>query len=162
LRPFLLILIYVMLELMDAGTTLYLYENFPSGRELNPYVDPSSWQGLLLAPVTFFVHAAFLLSVFFAEKGKHNIAAEGGLLSNAAHAAYFALYLIFTDLLAVINNLMPFIGIGTPISYVLMFMENFPGSEFQHLWMFLAVVFLVMAPVGLWIVKLIYRSKAAA
>jgi hypothetical protein len=151
-----------MLELMDAGTTLYLYENFPSGRELNPFVDPSSWQGLLLAPVTFFVHAAFLLSVFFAEKGKHNIAAEGGLLSNAAHAAYFALYLIFIDLLTVMNNLMPFIGISSPVSYVLMFMGNFPGSEFQHLWMFAAVVFLVMAPVGLWIVKLIYRSKAAA
>jgi hypothetical protein len=151
-----------MLELMDAGTTFYLYENFPSGRELNPFVDPSSWQGLLLAPVTFFVHAAFLLSVFFAEKGKHNIAAEGGLLSNAAHAAYFALYLIFIDLLTVMNNLMPFIGISSPVSYVLMFMGNFPGSEFQHLWMFAAVVFLVMAPVGLWIVKLIYRSKAAA
>jgi hypothetical protein len=151
-----------MLELMDAGTTLYLYENFPSGRELNPFVDPSSWQGLLLAPVTFFVHAAFLLSVFFAEKGKHNIAAEGGLLSNAAHAAYFALYLIFIDLLTVMNNLMPFIGISSPVSYVLMFMGNFPGSEFQHLWMFAAVVFLVMAPVGLWVVKLIYRSKAAA
>ncbi len=162
MRPFLLILIYVMLELMDAGTTLYLYENFPSGRELNPFVDPSSWQGLLLAPVTFFVHAAFLLSVFFAEKGKHNIAAEGGLLSNAAHAAYFALYLIFIDLLTVMNNLMPFIGISSPVSYVLMFMGNFPGSEFQHLWMFAAVVFLVMAPVGLWVVKLIYRSKAAA
>jgi hypothetical protein len=64
--------------------------------------------------------------------------------------------------LAVINNLMPFMGISTPISYVLMFMENFPGNESQHLWMFLSTVFLVMAPVGLWIVKLIYRSKAAA
>ena len=162
MRPFLLILVYVMLNLLDAGTTVYLFENFPSGRELNPFVDPSSWQGNLLAPIKFFVYAAFLLLLIMAEKGKHNISAEGGLFSNAAIAAFLALCLIFSKLLAVINNLMPMVGISTPISYVMMFMSNFPGNESQHQWMFLSVLYIVMAPVGLWVVKLIYRSKAAA
>ena len=162
MRPFLLILVYVMLNLMDAGTTVYLFENFPSGRELNPFVDPSSWQGLLLAPINFFVYAAFLLFIILAEKGKHNISAEGGFFSNAALAAYFSLFLTFTQLLAVINNLMPMVGISTPISYVMMFMSNFPGNEFQHQWMFWSMLFIVMTPAGLWVVKLIYRSKAAA
>lgn len=146
---------------MDAGTTVYLYENFPSGRELNPYVDPGGWLGILLAPVKFIVYAAFLFGVVIAEKRIQTISAKGGLLSDAALLAYLPLFLIFTKLLAVINNLMPMIGISTPISYVLMFTKHFPGSESLHYSMFWSVLFLILAPLGLTIVKSIYSLKPA-
>ena len=161
MRPFLLISIFVMLCLMDAGTTVYLYESYASGRELNPYIDPRGWFGILLAPVKFIVYAIFLLAVVFAERRIEMISAKGGLLSDAALLAYLPLFLIFTKLLAVLNNLMPLIGISTPISYVLMFMKNFPGNESLHYSIFWSVVFLALAPLGLTIVKMIYRVKPA-
>lgn len=162
MRPFLLISIFVLLCLMDAGTTVYLNENYPSGRELNPYTDPRGWLGILLAPVKFIVYAVFLLGVVIAERRIETISSKEGLLSDSALLAYLPLFLIFTKLFAITNNLMPTIGISTPISFVLMFMKNFPGNESLHYSIFWSVLFLVLAPLGLTIVKSIYRFKPTA
>lgn len=161
MRLFSLVLLFAVLSLLDAGTTIYLYENFPSGRELNPYVYPGSWAGLLLAPVKFLIYALFLFCVIFSERNEKIISGTDGLLSDAAMVAYFPLFLIFTKVLAVLNNLMPMIGISTPISYVLMFMKNFPGDESIHYPMFWSALFLMMAPPGLWAVRRIYRVAPA-
>jgi|GEM_PF-6540347 len=161
MRAFFLISIFVVLCFIDAISTVYLFENYPSGRELNPYVDPQSMLGILLAPAKFIVYAVFLLGVVGAEKRVQTIASKEGLLSDAALLAYLPMFLIFTKLLAIANNLMPMIGISTPISYVLMFMENFPGSESLHYSMFWSALFLILAPVGLTIVKSIYRLKTS-
>jgi hypothetical protein len=51
MRPWILVAIFALLALLDALTTVYLFNTFPDGRELNPYVNPGSLSGLLFAPV---------------------------------------------------------------------------------------------------------------
>lgn len=159
MRLLLLILLFALLCLLDAASTIYLYQNIPSGRELNPYIDPGSFTGILLVPVKFIVYGLFLVCLMMAEKNEKTISAKGGLLSNAALLAYFSLFLIFTKVLAILNNLMPIVGISTPISYFLRFMQNFPGDESLHYSMFWSAMFLLLAPLGLSIVKHIYRPS---
>ncbi|MDP3518270.1 MAG: hypothetical protein Q8S94_13980 [Pseudohongiella sp.] len=159
MRPWLLVTIFIILCLLDAGMTVYLQHHFPLGRELNPYVDPTSWTGILLAPAKWIVYGLFLTCLLLAEKRVDVISAKNGLLTDAALLAYIPLFLIGAKMLAVSNNLMPMIGVSTPISYVLAAMENIPGDKALHYTIFWMVFFLLMAPLGLLLIKRIYRYR---
>jgi hypothetical protein len=156
LRFLLLNLVFAMLCFLDAATTIYLHENFPSGKELNPYVDPGSWAGLLLAPVKLLVYSLFVVSLMLSEKNSRKIAEDQSWLSDTLLLAYFPIFLIFIKVLAILNNLMPVAGISTPISHVLM-MKNVPGDESLHYSIFWSAAFLLLAPLGLYVVKYLYK-----
>ena len=78
-------------------------------------------------------------------------------MSDAVILAYFSLFIISVKVLAVINNLMPIMGFSTPISYVLEFMRPFPGDDDTHYGIFWSAVFILLAPLGIPLVKLIFR-----
>lgn len=161
MRASLLIICYLSLSLADAATTVYLYEHFPSGRELNPFVDPDSWSGLLLAPLKLVVYIVFVFLVLYAEKNRDKFVTAEWLTTNAALAAYMMLFMIMVKVLAVANNLMPMMGFSTPISYVLMFMAPLPGDSGSHYTLFWSALFLLMAPPGLILVRHLYAEPGS-
>jgi hypothetical protein len=161
MRLIALIVIFAMLCVLDAGITIYLYNEFPGGRELNPYVTPSSWGGLLLAPVKFSVYAFFVFCLGLAERRPKQIWVNDSWTSNFAILAYIPIFMIFSKLLAITNNLMPVLGISTPISYVLMYMRFLPWDEDLNYSLFWSTMFFLLAPPGMWVVKRLYYYPAA-
>lgn len=160
MRPWTLVAIFALLALLDALTTVYLFNTFPDGRELNPYVNPGSLSGLLFAPVKLVIYFIFLVCLVFSENRAKAVATRSYALTDDVLVAYIPLFLIFIKLFAVINNLMPLLGISTPISYVLIAMKGLPGDESFHYSLFWTLLFLLMIPVGLMIIGRMYRQES--
>lgn len=162
MRIFSLVAFYAVLCLLDAATTVHLAENFPEGRELNPYVDPASWSSLLVSPSAILLHVLFLGILILSEKNFRKLSPRNKWISDAILVAYISIFMIFMKTLAIINNLMPMIGISTPISHVLRLMQPLPGDEGVHYGLFWGLVFLLLAPLGTIIVKKLYGLPEAA
>jgi len=157
MRPYILVLIYAALSVLDAEITVYLSANFPDGRELNPYVDPTSRSSMLFSPVALLIHIIFVALVIASER---NFSKTRPLpdkrLTDVVLLAYFSLFIISVKVIAVTNNLMPIMGLTTPISYVLEFMRPFPGDDDTHHGIFWSLIFLLLAPLGTRLIKRIF------
>lgn len=158
MRAAILIMSYLVLCLADAATTVYLAEHFPDGMELNPFIDSLDWFGLLLAPVKLIIYGVFIFLVVYSEINRQRFLVADWWSTNTALAAYIVLFMLMVKVLAILNNLMPMMGISTPISYVLMFMEPFPGDRESHYTLFWSGLFLLTAAPGLLLVRHFYTS----
>jgi hypothetical protein len=137
-----------VLSVVDAEITVYLSSAFPDGRELNPYVDPTSSRSMLFSPVALLMHTVFGALIIISERNFRRPLSDKSM-ADAVMLAYFSLFIISVKVLAVINNLMPIMGFSTPISYVLEFMRPFPGDDDTHYGIFWSAVFILLAPLGI-------------
>jgi hypothetical protein len=156
MRPFILVLLFVVLTLADAATTLYLNVRYPEGMELNPFINPGDWRSILFAPVKILIYSLFVGAVFICEINKSKLAAWHGHVPNIVMLAYLPLFLIAVKGLAIANNLMPILGVSTPVSYLLLWMESLPGDRESHYALIWSAIFLLLAPLGVRLVRWIY------
>ena len=158
MRPFIFVLMFITLIVLDAATTVHLHNNFPQGRELNPYIDPGSWMSILLSPVKVAIYLLFLAGLAYSEKHATQLSAWSGSVPNAVLIAYIPVFLIFVKLIAVLNNVMPVMGLSTPVSYVLRAMNGLPGSQSAHYGFFWSAMYLLFALPGIWIIRHVYGN----
>lgn len=108
-RVLLITSVSALLYLWDAVSTFQLFrESNPGFRELNIYVDTSSFNSILLSPAPLAVFLIFLVCLLYAEKNSAQIPTLLESFSLKLAPVFFVFFYLFLKLIVSVNNTLLF------------------------------------------------------
>lgn len=150
--------VLLLLFLLDAWITEFLVENF-DGKELNPYLDTTSFLTILFSPAHFIVAGVVFVCLIYAEINEPNFHNYFKRASIKLWPFFFPFYFMITKSLVIVNNAFPIIGLSTPIHWLISPFEFFTEDEWNQTLMFHFVLIFILAPVFIPIAKKLYGEK---
>lgn len=160
-RPFIIAGIMTILFILDALSTRYLVQALPSGRELNPYVDTSSFMRLLFSYAHVIPFAVFLLSLYFAERMAWQYNALIRQKSVRLMVFLFPLHFISTKGLAVISNSFLVFGVNSPVLMLLRWMTFISDDLWENLFYLKLFMAIALGPVYFKLARRFYGRDSA-
>ncbi|MDT8428406.1 MAG: hypothetical protein RQ757_06540 [Pseudomonadales bacterium] len=160
-RPFILAGIMTALFILDPLSTRYLVVALPSGQELNPYVDTSSFLRLLFNYAHVIPYIVFLLCLYLAEKMAWQYNELIRQKSVRLMAFVFPLFFISTKALAVINNTFLVFGVNSPVLMLLRWMTFLSDDLWQNLSYLHLFMAIALGPVYFKLARMFYGRDSA-